>query len=209
MPSLEQKRVGFLLKFMNQVSFEGFSLSAARISSLQVANDINYYTTLFPGGLSDIAFYYEEYCLSQMINKLLVQEEELKRTTKKIETALICKIINNDFSKESIRNLYKYYLHPANAHITLKSSWKVCDTIWHWAGDKSTDYNHYTKRALLFSVYNAATLYYLNDDSEQYIKTKKFISSSLKKVSSIGSVKNTFKSILSKADNIPILRMFL
>ena len=47
--------------------------------------------------------------------------------------------------------------------------------MWRLAGDTATDYNHYTKRAILGSIY-AATLAVLADDkSEDRAETRAFL----------------------------------
>ena len=43
------------------------------------------------------------------------------------------------------------------------------------AGDVATDYNHYTKRAILGSVYAATLLIFVNDDSEEWADTQAFL----------------------------------
>jgi ubiquinone biosynthesis protein COQ9 len=44
--------------------------------------------------------------------------------------------------------------------------YRTTDAIWHAAGDKSTDFNFYSKRALLGGVFSSTVLYWLNDRSE-------------------------------------------
>jgi hypothetical protein len=51
--------------------------------------------------------------------------------------------------------------------------------IWRYAGDKSDDFNYYSKRGLLLGVYTSTRLFYLSDDSKEFIKTKEFIATSL------------------------------
>lgn len=45
------------------------------------------------------------------------------------------------------------------------------DDIWHGAGDRSTDMDWYTKRALLGGVYTATELYMLTDFSAGWTST--------------------------------------
>ena len=47
--------------------------------------------------------------------------------------------------------------------------------MWRAAGDQSVDYNHYTKRAILGSVYTATLLVFVNDDSEDWAETRAFL----------------------------------
>src|SRR3546814_2327411 len=44
--------------------------------------------------------------------------------------------------------------------------WRAADVMWRAAGDRATDYNHYTKRAMLGAVYTATVLVLVNDESE-------------------------------------------
>ena len=58
------------------------------------------------------------------------------------------------------RTLAVLALHPALAAKTL---WRTADTMWRAAGDTATDYNHYTKRAILGAVYSSTLLVWLDD----------------------------------------------
>src|SRR5579872_9270 len=47
---------------------------------------------------------------------------------------------------------------PGNAALGLRLVWESADAIWNWAGDTSTDENHYSKRALLAGILMATLL---------------------------------------------------
>jgi ubiquinone biosynthesis protein COQ9 len=53
--------------------------------------------------------------------------------------------------------------NPLNAATALKQRALLVDDIWHAAGDRSSDMDWYTKRALLGAVYMTAELYMLTD----------------------------------------------
>jgi ubiquinone biosynthesis protein COQ9 len=53
--------------------------------------------------------------------------------------------------------------NPLNAATALKQRALLIDDIWHAAGDRSSDMDWYTKRALLGAVYMTAELYMLTD----------------------------------------------
>ena len=42
---------------------------------------------------------------------------------------------------------------PANTPSALQTLALMVDDMWYWAGDRSTDFSWYTKRALLTSIY--------------------------------------------------------
>jgi ubiquinone biosynthesis protein COQ9 len=55
---------------------------------------------------------------------------------------------------------------PQNAALSARLLYKTVDAIWYAIGDRSTDFNFYTKRALLAGVYGSTVLYWLEDKSE-------------------------------------------
>ena len=96
---------------------------------------------------------------------------------------------------------------PTNLLSGNKSYTQTCDLIWNYAGDKSTDFNYYTKRGLLLPVYLSAKAFYISDNSKGHEKTKKFIKNALDNIINIASFKNRIN--LPNIEDIPILRLFL
>jgi len=41
---------------------------------------------------------------------------------------------------------------PTNAPLGLRLAWESADALWRWAGDRATDANHYSKRAILAEI---------------------------------------------------------
>ena len=77
--------------------------------------------------------------------------------------------------RESVRSALAVMMRPANAGMAAKTLWRTADAMWRAAGDTATDFNHYSKRAILGSVYLASLLYWLDDDSEGHRATWDFI----------------------------------
>ncbi len=100
-----------------------------------------------------------------------------------------------------------YFTTPSNSIFATKIAFRTCDLIWRYAGDKSIDYNYYTKRGLLLSVYITSILYYIQDESENNIDTDKYITKSLSNIITMTSkCKNILK--LPNLVDIPIIRLF-
>jgi ubiquinone biosynthesis protein COQ9 len=64
---------------------------------------------------------------------------------------------------------------PHNAPQALRIGWRSADLMWRQAGDTATDYNHYTKRMLLGSIYAATLAVFANDESEDFAETRAFL----------------------------------
>ena len=77
--------------------------------------------------------------------------------------------------KEALRRALAIMAMPHNAPRAAKLGWQSADTMWRLAGDTATDYNHYTKRLTLGSIYAATLAVYVNDSSADHSDTKAFL----------------------------------
>ncbi len=78
--------------------------------------------------------------------------------------------------REALRRARAVLALPNNVARAAKLGWRSVDRMWRLAGDTATDYNHYTKRAMLLAVYTATTTVFLDDDSEGQADTRAFLS---------------------------------
>ncbi len=161
---------------------------------------------IFPNGLREIVDFFESWQDQKML-ELLSQQETPAKIKDKIDLALKIRIKNCTPKLVHLKNR-TYFTTPSNTLFATKIGFRTCDLIWRYAGDTSIDYNYYTKRSLLFSVYISSILYYIQDESENNIDTDKYITKSLSGIITMFSkCKNIFK--LPNPVDIPIIRLFL
>ena len=67
--------------------------------------------------------------------------------------------------REAVRRALSFMALPQNGAAAAACTCRTVDAIWYAAGDTSTDFSFYTKRALLSGVYVATVLYWLGDKS--------------------------------------------
>lgn len=77
--------------------------------------------------------------------------------------------------EESLRRAAAVQAMPQNAPKALKQGWSSADKMWRLAGDTATDYNHYTKRAILAGIYAATLAVFVEDQSEGKAETAAFL----------------------------------
>lgn len=163
-----------------------------------------YSFVLFPSGVKGVIEYFEAWqddLMLETLNKIVTPDkirEKIALALKIRIKNLVPKIIHN-------KNC-RYYIRPENAIFGTEIALQTCNKIWYYAGDKSTDFNYYTKRGLLLSVYLSSIMFYINDESEEHIKTDKFIKQALENIINLASIKNRIK--LPAIKDIPILRLF-
>lgn len=77
--------------------------------------------------------------------------------------------------RESLRRARNVLALPTNVARAAALGWRSVDRMWRLAGDTATDYNHYTKRAMLLAVYAATIAVFLDDESEAHADTRAFL----------------------------------
>jgi ubiquinone biosynthesis protein COQ9 len=94
--------------------------------------------------------------------------------------------------REALRRARSILLLPQNLPRAGKMGWRAADVMWRAAGDTATDYNHYTKRAILGSVYAATTTVFLDDESEGQADTRAFLARRIEGIMRFEKVKAKF-----------------
>jgi len=78
-------------------------------------------------------------------------------------------------TREALRRALAIMAMPQNAARALRLAWQSADAMWRLAGDTATDYNHYTKRVTLGTIYAATLAVYAQDESEGFAETRAFL----------------------------------
>jgi ubiquinone biosynthesis protein COQ9 len=107
---------------------------------------------------------------------------------------------------EAVRRALAVMAQPQNAAQALKLGWHSADIMWRLAGDTATDYNHYTKRAILAGIYSATLAAFVNDESEGKADTHAFLERRIDGVMKFEKAKGQF---FGKDRELPSLTRFL
>jgi len=120
-----------------------------------------------------------------------VPEEALQQMgfSDRIRTQLVFRLEHLTPQREAARRAQAVMAMPQNAVRSARLGWQSADLIWRRAGDTATDFNHYSKRAILASIYTATLLVFVNDDSEDLRETYAFLDRRLADVARFGKAK--------------------
>jgi len=108
--------------------------------------------------------------------------------------------------RESLRRALAILALPQNVARGAKLGWRTVDGMWRAAGDVATDYNHYTKRTILFGVYGATMTVLLDDDSEGQVDTRAFLA---RRIDGIMAFEKAKAGFLARAAHRPSLSRFV
>jgi ubiquinone biosynthesis protein COQ9 len=147
---------------------------------------------LFPGGyLSIIQIYLEE------IDEIMTKESKKinlirLKTHERIRELCILRLNIMAKEKDLISKTFLHLLLPNNYKFSSKNLYRTVDQIWFLAGDNSTDFNFYSKRIILASIYTSAMIHFINNDNMD--GTIFLLNKLLRKVSKIPKIKSNINS---------------
>lgn len=101
--------------------------------------------------------------------------------------------------KEAVRRALAYYAMPLHMAAGAAALARTADVMWQAAGDQSTDFNWYSKRALLSGVYSSTLLVWLNDANDGNEDTCAFLNRRIEDVMRIEKVKQCLRELVIPA----------
>lgn len=175
-PTLDEIRVALAPAIAAAAAFDGFSPLAITNAAREAGVDPDVAQLAFPGGAADMVDAWFASVDAEMLQRLpadqLAAMKIRDRITGLVETRLDILAPN----RESLRRALGVLALPTNVALAARLGWRAADTMWAAAGDTATDFNHYSKRAILGSVYAATMAVFLNDESDGHTDTRAFLS---------------------------------
>ena len=175
-----------LLAALEDVAFDGWQWGVMEQAAVKAGYDEDMAFAVFPEGVRDVLAYFSMWADRQMLEALKEVEIEGMAVRARIKAGVLARLEILERHKEAVRAASVYWLVPTRKVQAAKLVWKTADVIWHWAGDETTDYNHYTKRGLLSGVITTTVMTWLNDKSEGHQETREFLDRRIENVLKIG-----------------------
>lgn len=174
-PTLDEIRAALAPLIPASAAFDGFSDAALIDAAGRARVDPDVARLAFPGGGRDMVDAWFAHIDAQMglrqPTEKLAEMKIRQRIIALVETRLDLVAPH----REALRRALALLALPTNIAFAARLGWRAADAMWRLAGDTATDYNHYSKRAILGSVYGATLAVFLNDDSDDHADTKAFL----------------------------------
>ena len=161
-------REEILLAALPHVPFDGWGQTALNRGAADAGHDDATARRLFQGGAAEMIACHSRYADRIMLEALDTCDLDAMKVRDRIITAVRTRLEQNSAHREAVRRGLSLLALPQHAPLATRLLYRTVDAMWYAAGDTSTDYNFYSKRALLAGVYSATLLYWLNDKSEGY-----------------------------------------
>ncbi|HWK44432.1 MAG TPA: COQ9 family protein [Stellaceae bacterium] len=160
------RRDALLEATMPNVPFDGWSVVALAAGAKAIGLDPADVALLFPDGPGEAAAAISDWADRRMLERLAGMDLAAMKVRDRVAAGVRARLDVLEPYREAVRRAMALAASPANAPAAAQAVYRTVDAIWYAAGDAATDFNFYTKRALLAGVYGATVLYWLNDRSE-------------------------------------------
>ncbi len=167
-PHLDKIRHELLGALLGVVAFEGWTEKALGEAALQTGTDPGAVELACPRGIIDVICYWSREADRQMCKRLKAADLKSMKVRERVTYAVRTRldVVGADNREAASRAAAR--LSRPDALLTAKQLvWQSADAIWRALGDPSTDYNFYTKRAILSAVLASTFLVWFEGDEER------------------------------------------
>ena len=187
-----------LLASLPHVAENGWVESAFMAGAAELGVERVLIQRFFPGGPREIATHFSDWADRQMEKTLLQEDLGTLKLRKRVALALRVRFQALGKYRDAVRSSISFSMMPQNALVGISCMFTTVDKIWYSVGDQSTDFSYYTKRTILAGVVSSATLYWLNDQSDDFNDTLNFIDRLLEKVMQIPKIRGRLEKVVAR-----------
>lgn len=173
--TLDELRLALAPAIADAAIFDGWSDEALTMAAEQMGADIDVARLAFKDGALGMIFAWIEAVDLAMVAAFPEEAVAEMKIRERIRALVQFRLDAVAGQEEALRRAIAIMAMPQNVVRSTKRGWESADIMWRLAGDTATDYNHYTKRAILASIYGATLSVFVNDESEDKAETKVFL----------------------------------
>lgn len=197
----ETARDAIVLAMLGHAPFEGWSRKALTAAARESGFDETMAERAFPGGPIEAAAHFAALADRKLLEEAAAEDLGKLRFTERVAWLVRRRLEAWTHHREAIRHAVAALALPGRAGLAARTAWHTADTIWRAAGDTSTDFSYYTRRATLVAVYGATLLVWLDDHTEGAAATWTFLDRRLADVGRFTKFRQKTEARLKKIPN--------
>ncbi|HEY1962722.1 MAG TPA: COQ9 family protein [Rhizomicrobium sp.] len=180
----------------------GFTEATLKRAATETGADSVALARQFPRGAVSLVEAFSEWADDQMEAALEATPLSEMKIRERIKAAVNARLVALRPHKEAARRAAAFLSLPQNAATAATLLYRTVDRMWRAAGDTSTDFNFYTKRAILAGVYSSTMLRWFTDDSEDEKATFEFLDARIEDVVRFEKFKAGVNDALAKLPSL-------
>ncbi len=182
---------------LKDAAFDGFTDSVLAKAGKEAGTDQATLARLFPDGPLSLIEYFSASIDQAMERKLAATDLGARKIRERIKIAVMTRLWLLEPHKEAARRAAATLTLPMHAALAAKLMYRTVDMMWRAAGDTSTDFNFYTKRAILAGVYGSVLVRWFSDTGEDGSATEAFLDARIENVMQFEKFKAKAREALS------------
>lgn len=180
--TLDDVRAHLAAALPSDAAFDGWTMTALDATAARLGVDADVARLAFPEGAGQMIAAWFAHIDAAMLAALPPETLATMKIRDRITALVEARLAVLAPHREALRRAQTWLANPLHTKQAARLGWRAADAMWRAAGDQSVDYNHYTKRAILGSVYTATLLVFVNDDSEDWAETRGFLARRIENV---------------------------
>jgi ubiquinone biosynthesis protein COQ9 len=188
------------------VPFDGFTDKVLERAAKEAGVAHGEIARLLPAGPLSLVEAFSESADAEMARLLARTKLSTMKVRERIALAVKTRIAVLRPNKEAARRAAAFLTLPPNAATAIKLLYNTVDAIWRAVGDTSTDFNFYTKRAILAGVYSTTLMRWFSDTSDEEEITNAFLQRRIENVMQFEKFK---AQVRERASGLPSLSEIL
>ena len=204
--TLDELRLALAPLIPAHAVFDGWDEEALAMAAAEIGIPAPRARLAFPGGAPDMIDAWFDAIDRAMARAFPLEKIEGMKIRQRIRDLVMYRLEVANPHKEALRRALAILAQPQNLGLAARLGWRSADRMWRIAGDTSTDFNHYSKRAILMGVYGSTTLVYLDDRDEELGPTRAFLDRRIDDVMKFEKVKASWRG---SRERLPSLSRFL
>ena len=177
------------------VGFDGWSDETLRRACEDTQINADAALLAAPRGVLDIIANWSAQMDAEMLARMDAADLKSMKIRQRVTFAVQSRLEAIGTHDEAARRARaRLLLHDA-ATLGAELIWATSDAIWTGLSDPSTDFNWYSKRAVLSAVYTSSLAAWLNDETPQKAKAKAFLDRRIENVMEFEKAKANFRKL--------------
>jgi ubiquinone biosynthesis protein COQ9 len=201
--TLDELRLALAPEIARAAVFDGWTDGALNQAAAQVGVDAAVARLAFPGGAMDMIAAWIDGTDAKMQAAFGDGALTGLKIRERIRALLQFRLDAITGHEEALRRALAIQAMPQNLARTIRIGWHSADLMWRLAGDTATDYNHYTKRAILMGIYSATLAVWVEDESEGKAETRAFLD---RRIEGVMQFEKTKARFLQKREGFDVAR---
>lgn len=178
----EPARNAILQAALERAPFEGWTRMTLAHAGEDAGVDRATLAAAFPNGVEDLLAFWSQKADAATVAAMSGDTFAAMRIREKVDFAIRERLSYLSPHKEAARRAAGTLALPIHAGLAARLAWNTADAIWRALGDKSTDFNFYTKRAILAGVWTATLTRWFADETPDASKTRNFLAARIENI---------------------------